>query len=539
MFRSSLRAIAFLALPVWIYPQVAPGQPQTAVDWLRDAEPSPDALIAPSPEPGVGDSSAQPRSGAQDTGDVASDLAAAVIGVDRLPPLGRGASPAIWNGSSPAAIAEAAEGSRPTPIRTANLLLRELLSTPVDPDTAPVAASRADALLRMGAVPEALATAHAAAETDAAALDTVTRAALLYGHGAAPCRQPGAERDEIRLTGFAGVFCEAYLGSASLASVRLEVERDLGEISEREASLLDAMIHPELAEFAAASGSDGAQSDYAAGLMLHLGLPVPEGFVREAPVRQIWRFVEDSDSPSPQRLPAMARLESAGLLDTPSFRSAVLHADPDGSDEFGVWTALLLQMADTRDADLFGRLVEAGLKLGRRQAREAMAARLLSLPARVRTPGTGASVAPGVMRRTFLLAQDPDTALLWLSLPAAPETAMLFSIALPDFEAEWDPEDEADLAARFAEDDDLRAGHILASLEAFGLSRRSESIAFDDSPEDVEGASAGETALLALGRLEAAPVAPGRLRSVLGALDRAGFADRARQIAVEVILLGS
>ena len=75
------------------------------------------------------------------------------------------------------------------------------------------------------------------------------------------------------------------------------------------------------------------------------------------------------------------------------------------------------------------------------------------------------------MRRTFLLAGDPDSALLWLDLPATPESAMLFTIALPGFDASWDPADEEELAARFVEESDLRGGHILAALRAFGVSR--------------------------------------------------------------------
>ena len=239
---------------------------------------------------------------------------------------------------------------------------------------------------------------------------------------------------------------------------------------------------------------------------------------------------------------AMARLEASGLLDTMSFRAAILRGNPDPSDKLGAWTALLLHMADARDPALFGKLIEASLKLGRRQNREAQAARLVSLPARRRTPGATSDILPSVMRRAFLLAGDPDSALLWLDLPARPETSMLFTIALPGFDASWDPADEEELAARFAEERDLRGGHILAALHAFGASRFAapfESELAAESAARLAGAGDAERALLALNLLAEETGSPGVLLAVLRTLVTAGFEERARQIAIEVILLGS
>ena len=542
MCRSSRKAVTLLLLLFATVQHAASDEPETVIPWLRDAGTGSGDVIAPSPEPSLPASldKADIASAAQE--DVATELAAAIIGVDRLPAPGKRASPKVWEGSGQEAIADAIRHTRLTPFRSANLLLRELLSTPVDTSTTPLANDRAVALLRMGAIPESLATAHAAASPDAAVLDTVTRAALLYGHGATVCSHARLDRDAVTIPGTTGVFCEAVHGSAAVASLRLELEQELGDISPLEAGLLDAVIHPELKEFAPHPDTAAGLSDLAAGLVGQLGLPFPEGFLREAPERQIWRFVDETGTPHPDRLVAMARLEAAGLLDTMSFRAAILRGNPDPSDELGAWTALLLHMADTRNPALFGKLVEASLKLGRRQDREAQAARLVSLPARRRTPGATSETLPSVMRRVFLLAGDPDSALLWLDLPARPETSMLFTIALPEFDASWDPADEEELAARFAEERDLRGGHILAALHAFGASRLETPFGSQQAEESavrLTGTGDAESALLALNLLAEQSGDPGVLLAVIRTLVGAGFEERARQIAVEVILLGS
>ena len=542
MCRSSLRAAAFLFFLFAPFQHPVLSQPETAIPWLRDTGSEGNDVISPSPDP---DLAARPQGSepvdATHEG-VASELAAAVIGVDRLPALGRSASPEVWKGSGREGIAEAVRQVEATPFRSANLLLRELLLTPLDAATMPLARERADALLRIGALPEALAIAHAAAAPDATILDTVTRAALLYGHGAVPCSHTALDREEITFPGLIGVFCEAVHGSPIIASVRLELERELSDIRPTEAALLDVVIHPELAEFAPRPEEGEATSDLEAGLIGHLGLPFPEGFARTAPVRQVWRLVDEDRTDSRYRLLAMARLEAAGLLDSVSFRNAILRAGPDPRDEMGVWTALLLQMADTQDPVLFGKLVEASLKLGRRQGRESMAARLIALPAGRRSPGVANAASPSVMRRIFLLANDPDTALLWLELPVAPESAMLFSIALPEFEAEWDPVEEQVLAAQFAEEGDLRAGYVLAALRAFGVAKANSSFESSDvaeSPGQPVDLGPGESALFALALLADGAPTPPSLLLALRVLAEAGFEDRARQIAIEVILLGS
>ena len=176
--------------------------------------------------------------------------------------LAKGLHPEVWEGSSHEAIANAIRHTRLTPFRSSNLLLRELLSTPVDRSTTPLANDRAVALLRMGAIPEALATAHAAASPNAAVLDTITRAALLYGHGATACSHARLARDAVTIPGAAGVFCEAVHGSAAVASLRLELEQELGDIGPFEAGLLDAIIHPELKEFAPQPDSAAAPERY-------------------------------------------------------------------------------------------------------------------------------------------------------------------------------------------------------------------------------------------------------------------------------------
>ena len=541
MCRSSRKAATLLLLLFATVQHAASDEPEAVIPWLRDGGAGIGDVVAPSPEPSLPASLGKANvANAQE--DVASELAAAVIGVDRLPALGRGASPEVWEGSSQEAIAKAIRHTLLTPFRSANLLLRELLSTPVDTPTTPLANDRAVALLRIGALPEALATAHAASSPDASVLDTITRAALLYGHGAAACNHARLDRDGATIPGSAGVFCEAVHGSAAVASLRLELARELGDIGPFETGLLDAVIHPELKEFVPQPEAAGALSDIAAGLVWHLDLPLPEGFLQEAPERQIWRYLDEAGTPHPDRLVAMARLEAAGLLDTMSFRAAILRGNPDPGDEMGAWTALLLHMADTRDPALFGRLIEASLKLGRRQGREAQAARLVSLPARRRTPGATSDILPSVMRRAFLLAGDPDSALLWLDLPATPETAMLFTIALPGFDASWDPADEEELAARFAEESDLRGGSILAALRAFGVSRLATPFELQqeaDSAAKLTGAGDAEGALQALTLLAEKAGNPGDLLAILRALVKAGFEERARQIATEVILLGS
>ena len=542
MCRSSLKAATLLLLLFATVQHAASDEPETVIPWLRDGGAGSGDVIAPSPEPSLPGSPDNTDAASAAQEDVATELAAAVIGVDRLPALGKGASPEVWEGSSHEDIANAIRNTRSTPFRAANLLLRELLSTPVDRSTTPLANDRAVALLRMGALPEALATAHAAASPTAAVLDTITRAALLYGHGATACSHARLDRDAVTIPGAAGVFCEAVHGSAAVASLRLELEQELGDIGPVEAGLLDAVIHPELKVFAPQPDMDAGLSDIAAGLVGHLDLPFPEGFLRNAPERQIWRFVDETDTPNPDRSLAMARLEAAGLLDIMSFRAAILRGNPDPSDELGVWTALLLHMADTRDPALFGRLIEASLKLGRRQGREAQAARLVSLPARRRTPGATSDILPSVMRRAFLLAGDPDSALLWLDLPARPETSMLFTIALQEFDASWDSADEEELAARFTEERDLRGGHVLAALHAFGASRLATPFEWQQTAESasvVTGSGDAEIALLALNRLAEETGNPGVLLAVLRALVTAGFEERARQIAIEVILLGS
>ena len=520
----------------------APSQPVTLIPWLQEGVAGEDDVIDPSPEPQLPVSPDISAAAGAPGEDVATDLAASVIGVDLLPAPVKGTSPEVWDGSSRESLAEAMRQIRLTPVRSANLLLRELLSTPADASATPLASERADALLRMGALPEALAAAHAATEPNAAILDNITRAALLYGHNAAPCSHTRIDVSLVPLPGAAGVFCEAVHGSPDIAFVRLELERELGDITPLEAGLLDAVIQPELAEFAPRPNADENLGDLAAGLVGFLGMPFPEGFVANAPVRQLWRFLDENREPSGDRLRAMARLEATGLLDTVSFRTAILRGEPDPGDEIGVWTALLLQMADTRDPALFGRLVEASLKLGRRQGREALAARLVALPARRRAPGFASAILPSVMRRVFLLADDPDTALLWLDLPPAPEAAMLFSIALPEFAGEWRAGDEEELSAQFAVEGDLRAGHILAALQAFGVSQVAtpfEPVPVAGLPDLPEGTGAGERTLRALAILGEAPAAPGALLSVLRELEAAGFGDRARRIAIEVILLGS
>ncbi len=543
MFRSSLRAVV-LSLPAFLPShQPATGQTEPVIPWLQGEGAEQGDIISPSPEPALQGDKAQSEAQDGAAGQVVSELAAAMIGVDRLPTLGKRASVDIWIGSDEQAIAEAIRQVEISRFRSVNLLLRELLSTPIDAAETPLAQDRAAALLRMGALPDALAVAHSATHPSPPVLEAVTLAALLYGHGASACTHARLDGDNISLPGVVGIFCEALLGSPTVASVRLELERELGAISPTEAGLLDAVIDSELVESVPRPDAANGLSDFEAGLMGHLGLPFPEGFANSAPERQIWRLLDESSGVDPDRLAAMARLEAVGLIDTPSFRSAILGTKPDPGDEIGVWTALLLQMADTRDPALFGKLTEASLKLGRRQGREALAARLVSLPARRRTAEAQQSVQPSLMRRLFLLAGDPDTALLWLSLHPVPEDTMLFAIALQEFDGTWDAQEEADLAARFRDENDLRAGQILAALEAFGLSRLalpgSPSTQQTSSELQADGISTGESALLAIAGLRQGTIAPETLRSALQALDRAGLGEQARQVAIEVILLDS
>ena len=543
MFRSSLRAIV-LSLPTFLPThQLATGQTEPVIPWLQGEGAAQGDIITPSPEPTLQDRKAGAEAQGGAVEEVASELAAAIIGVDRLPTLGRRASADIWVGSDEEAIAEAIKQVEISDFRSVNLLLRELLSTPVESSATPLASERASALLRIGALPDALAVAHSATNPSPPIVEIVTKAALLFGHGASACTHARLDGNNTSLPGAVGIFCEALLGSPAVASVRLELERELGSINPSEAVLLDAVIDPELLEFVAHPDSATGLSDFEAGLMGHLGLPLPEGYAEEAPERQIWRLVEESSEVVPDRLAAMARLEAAGLIDTPSFRNAILGSEPDPEDETGIWTALLLQMANTRDPALFGKLIEASLKLGRRQGREALAARLVSLPARRRVPDTQQSMQPSVMRRLFLLAGDPDTALLWLSLHPAPEDIMLFAIALPEFDGTWDAEEEADLAVRFNQENDLRAGQVLAALEAFGLSRRTPAgnalPRTDTFGPQTDELRAGERALLAVADLRQGPIAPDALRLAAQTLDRAGLGDQARQIVIEVILLDS
>ena len=537
MCRSSLRTAALLLLLTTPLAAFAQSQPDPVVSWLAEEAAGADGVVAPSPEP-VSDEQNAEAALAPDG--LASELAAAVIGVDRLPALGRVASPAIWAASSGDEIRTALAAARQAPFRSVNLLFRELLLTPVDAADTPFAAARAEALLRIGAVPEALTTAHAATAPNAAILDIITRAALLYGHGATPCRHARLAPDEVRVPGAAGIYCAARQDAPAAASVRLELALDLGEVSPAEAALLDAMIHPEMA---AGGGGDsaGGSGDFAVGLAADLGRPRPEDFVRQAPPRHLWRLTEESNPSPGERLLAMARLEAAGLFDATTFRNALLRLEADPGDEMGVWTALLLQMAETRDPALFGQLVEASLKLGRLQGREATAARLMSLPVRSRGPGVADAGLTHVLRRLFLLADDAETGQRWLGPEPPLDMRMLFAIALPGFAADWPPAAEAEAVVQAAESGDPRAGRLLAALVAFGLSRT------DAAPPPVPPApgqppppGAGILAMHALARLTETPAPEGtELGRSLAELVAAGFGDRARQIAIEVILLAS
>jgi len=536
MSPSSPRSAIFLAAALAAGQPALAAEPRPISPWLDAADESADTgVFAPLPEAAT-PTPANPPNAADRADALASDLAGTAIGVDRLPPLGKAMSSEIWVGSPDPDIRAALDSANATPIRAANRLLRLILSTPTDPSARPAAGARAKALLRLGAVPEALATAHAAPTPTPEVLETVTLAALLYGRNARPCRHAAIGRAEVNIPGLAGIYCEALLGSAKRAAIKLELQQLLEEVPDLDLQLTEEALHPD-PDSPPALPATGEISDLAAGIASSLGLPFPERHPQRAPYRQLWLHLGDVDAGSRADLPAMARLEAAGLFATAELRRAIWDAESDPADEFGVWTAVLQQLADIREPAAFGRLLAASLRLGREQGREATAARLIAPTARNRSLPEDGSLPPSLIRRLFLLAEDPDTALLWLEESPTPETAMRFAVALGGDGFNWTEQDELALEERFLNRGDNRAGHLLAAARAFGLSQADGVFPPAGFPAARNGS--GLIALEALRLLEAPDIEPDRLEESLRGLVQAGFVEHARRIAVEVLLLGA
>ncbi len=547
MFHFDCRQLACLAAAILVAgPAVAQHAPRTAITWIQEQLDAPEdgLLIVPSPDivetRPAGDSANAESDRLEAVANIAQDLEDAVISVGDLPTISEESlSSEIWRDIPRGRIEELMGSVGPTGIHAANRLLRSILLTPVPASEDSLVHARSRALIALGAVPEAVTVARTANQTTNTTLEIQVLGELLLGNGANSCEYAGSLSDAIP-TGLAGVFCAAVLGDRNRAESLLEIAISVGEASDYEVALLDAVITPELQADLVVPENPNTITDYIAGLLGYLDRSMPEDWVEKAPLRRVW-IAAAPESGSKRRIRALERLEPQGLTSAEHLSNAYSESNGESAEERFLWSELLAATQVTVNNEQLADLVAAGLRLGRLRDNEGTAARLLAPVALNLTPGPGTGELARSMQRLFLLANIPDSALIWVPSPAKPIEAMLLAIAMSEPPQIWEPSIAEELASRYNAEGNARDGRLLAALAAFGRIDPGSRLE-GETPAALTSALAGtqdaEAAFLSLAGVRDRNVSPGVLFTILSALYASGFETSARQIAVEVVLLG-
>lgn len=543
-FSSSLRhAVPAAVLAALLAGGWAHAQPRTAIPWIDDrlgdqASPS---SIQPFPEPNVEDLAApEPAEPTPEEDALEQQLRDAIIGVAELPSIAAGSyGTEIWPEAVTDTLPQTLAATGPIGIHAADRLQREILLAPPPPELADsIAPDRIAALVNIGAIPEAYVSARGVREPSPDVLANLVRAGLLLDNGAEACDLT-ASVSSLEPNGLAGIFCTALRGEADRADLLLQFALDQGEANQTEAELLDAVITPGL-EPPDLSTTDTPLTDYAFGLLLHLDQPFPANYAARAHLSQLQKFI-DSAVPLDERLAALVRLEQAGLTSTKSLSDAYAIDSPAAGSDAQLWVRMLAAAQNSTTSSSTVKLVEAALKLGRLQDREDAAARLIAPAARDAFPSETTLQWARIMQRAFLLASDPDSALVWVPVPPNPDEVVLFSVALSGPPNPLAPEAAEQLAASFGTGD-RSADFRLAALAAFGHAPTPDALraqAPTALAERLTQATKAEAALVALQAIAGTELTPGLLHTVLTGLRDAGFEAAARQVAIEVLLLAT
>ena len=528
-------------------PAAAQQAPRTVIPWIAEqrARPGPD-YVRPYAEPDIeallkqarAESAAADR---EETETLVRDVENSIIGANTIAPAdsASGFDSSIWPDLPRPQLVDAIATSVPSGSHATDLLLKRILITPATVFPNALAAERANALLALGATPEAFNVAVSAPQPDPETLAVLVRAGLLLGRGEDACGHARSVSDLLP-AGIAGIFCLMLAGDTDRASTLLETAIRSGDITETETALIDAVADPELKQHIPEPAEDAVPTDYEIGLLRHLDQSPPAGVLESGRHAHLWQFAGPGEPPA-TRATALERLEPSALVGAEDLVQAYAELPPDGSEESQqLWVRLLDAVRSGGDARLV-RIAEGGLQLGRIQKREGSAARMLAPMLRRLFPTSDTESKASIMQRLFLLAGDPDSALVWVPQPPAAAESMLLAIALPDPPGDWNPAPVAELEERYERDGDPGDGRLLAALAAFGRATPTPRMDAETLPglaEQLREAEGAGAALVALSALRDNPT-PGTLYLALTALRSAGFEAPARQAALEAILLGN
>lgn len=520
-----LAALTALSL---VHPVAAGEAPRSVISWLSDVVGEPAEKASEDGAASVPGAGSHPLAvvpfepGVIETTDLDDPVR---NGVGLLPPALTGLPPDLWGQTSALRVRSLIYQREPAGVPAARRLYRDVMLASAEPPAGSgprngVLLARLDALMAAAMLDEADALLSRAGITDPELFRRAFDIGLLTGHADEHCAQL---RDSPALspTLSARVFCLARLGDWKAAALTLNLGREIGTIPPARAALLERFLDPALFESAAPPPIPDPLTTLDYILREAVALPRPSGALPLA------FLVPDADDDAPlrSRIAARERLVREGAMPPAGLFAAYREGAPAASG--GVWDrvaavqALDFAFATADLADIADALAAADSlfsNIGLRHALAGTYARQLNaLPLDGFSAGTRREIGA-----LLLLADRPLDATRWFPASNDAQSRMLTVLALG--RTDFPP---------------VRALSALESAVARGMKA--------PTPPSADAAriaglldegKTGEAMLRILDLLAPGPeIDPGDLVAALFLLRRAGFDDRARQVAAETLLL--
>lgn len=486
-------------------------EPRTRIEWLQNPESQNDVTtVQPFPDaPNIPSSEESPDPLESPDLEVFDET---LIGIDQLPEavanaLGAG----LWAGTPPAQRSKALASVELLDIHAANRLLIAILLTPADEED--LAEERARALLRVGAVPESIRVASAIKPATPDSLAILTLGSMLLGKGVDACKGIQVVHGNMLPSGAEGIFCAAVRGQNSLADVRLNLLRQSGQMDELETDLLYGLIidQPDYASLPE-DEEPAPLSDFAAAMLVHLGRELPALPDSEKQTAQLWLRTIEGTAPEEQ-VKALETLEAKSLVPAERLAQKYIELSEELEGSRAALARVITESEGLSNHPRFPEVLDRVLRKARDEGTEGQTARLLAtVAAEVTAQPDSAKNAPA-MQRILLLASKPEAARQWVPDPPTRREGMLMALA-----GGYEPQASGDIETFSSLDRSLRAA--LSALTG--------------EPLQVSGVQALDV-LIALRSSNFTPV---QAAALLQNLNSAELLDAARQVAVEVVLLG-
>jgi len=431
----------------------------------------------------------------------------------------------MWQGTSALRARNLIHALPPEGVPAARALYRALLLTEVEPPagsgpTNPVLLARVDALMAAGHLADASELLRTAGVTDAALFRRAFDISLLT-EGVEPLCERMRDAPQLSPTLPARVYCFARLGDWSAAALTLETGHDVGEISPAQEALLARFLDPALLEQEAPPVIPYPLTTLDFILREAVALPRPSGTLPLA-----FAIVDaHDDAPLRDRLQSRERLARMGALDPDTLFEAYRSGAPAASG--GVWDRMeAVQQLDRAfalvdNAAIAEALITADMRLSDNGLRPAMAEAYATQLAAL-NPDDFDPAARHRVAALLLLAGGRDEALPWLATNTIRGDRFLEILADPAAELVSDPQHST-----------------LETAVVLGLTvEEPPSETAIEISQRINAGGLGEGVLRILDLLRpGVEIDPGDLSAALFLLRQAGLEDKARQIALETLLL--